>query len=312
MHERVLAVPLIRTSRFTSAERRALQRRAQRGELRPIRPGVLVDPAAITDLLPEEHHLLLVRATAHRIRPPRLLAHRSAALAYGLPLVGAPPDRVELRDPRRSRVETTAYMRTRPVVARAPRGRWAGTPPYSPSTFAGVTVEPLVDVLVDVAATEPLCTALPIIDAALHGRRLFPSMLSEAAEASATAHDKAAIALGMGSALSDSPAESVCRVRFRQLGAPAPVQQHVFTRPGERTAVVDFWFPDQGVVVEVDGRGKYGEGPEAAAAHWQEKQREDFVRSFPEVRTVVRVVWADLVEPERLRVKLLRAGIPCR
>ncbi|WP_316311420.1 hypothetical protein, partial [Clavibacter michiganensis] len=144
----------IRTSHFTSAERRALQRRAQRGELRPIRPGVLVDPAAITDLLPEEHHLLLVRATADRIRPPRLLAHRSAALAYGLPLVGAPPDHVELRDPRRSRVETTAYLRTHPVVARAPRGTWDGTPPYSPSTFAGVTVEPLVDVLLDIAATE--------------------------------------------------------------------------------------------------------------------------------------------------------------
>ena len=116
----------------------------------------------------------------------------------------------------------------------------------------------------------------------------------------------------MGSALSDSPAESLCRVRFRQLGAPEPVQQHVFARPADRTAVVDFWFPDQGVVVEVDGRAKYGEGPEAAAAHWQEKQREDFVRSFPDFRTVVRVVWADLMEPERLRAKLLRAGVPCR
>ncbi|MBP1300477.1 hypothetical protein [Curtobacterium sp. 1310] len=123
---------------------------------------------------------------------------------------------------------------------------------------------------------------------------------------------KAAAALGMGSALSDSPAESVCRVRFRLLGTPEPVQQHVFSRARDRTAVVDFWFPDQGVVVEVDGRAKYGDGADAAAAHWQEKQREDFIRSFPEVRTVVRVVWADLMEPERLRAKLLRAGVPCR
>lgn len=178
--------------------------------------------------------------------------------------------------------------------------------------FAGVAVEPLVDVLLDIAATEPLCTALPIIDAASHGRRVLSSMLSETAGASATARDKAAAALGMGSALSDSPAESVCRVRFRLLGTPEPVQQHVFSRAGDRTAVVDFWFPDQGVVVEVDGRAKYGDGADAAAAHWQEKQREDFIRSFPEVRTVVRVVWADLMEPERLRAKLLRAGVPCR
>ncbi len=312
MHERVLAVPLIRTSCFPSAERRALQRRAQRGELRPIRPGVLVDPASIADLLPEEHHLLVVRATAHRISPSRLLAHRSAALAYGLPLVGAPPDRVELRDPSRTRAETTTYQQVRPLVAHAPRGRWDGTPPYTRSTFAGIAVEPLVDVLLDVAATEPLRTALPCIDAALHDRRVLSEMLTEAAEAAATAPVKAATALRMGSALSDSPAESVCRVCFRQLGAPEPVQQHVFARPGERTAIVDFWFPDHGVVVEVDGRGKYGVGAQASAAHWQEKQREDFVRSFPEVRTVVRVVWADLMEPERLRAKLLRAGVPCR
>lgn len=312
MHERVLAVPLIRTSNFPSAERRALQRRAQRGVLLSIRPGVLVDPASIVQLLAEERHLLLVRATAHRIRPPRLLAHRSAALAYGLPLVGAPPDRVELRDPRRSRAETTAHQRVRPVAVRAARTRWDGTPPYEPSTFAGIAVEPLVDVLVDVAATEPLATALPVIDAALHDRQVLPEMLAEAAATVATAHDKAATALGMGSALSDSPAESVCRVRFVQLGAPVPVQQHVFARSGERTAVVDFWFPDQGVVVEVDGRAKYGEGPDAAAALWQEKQREDFLRSFPEVRTVVRVVWSDLMAPERLRAKLLRAGVPCR
>lgn len=255
---------------------------------------------------------MLVRATAHRIQPPRLLAHRSAALAYGLPLVGAPPDRVELRDPRRSRVETTTYQRVRPTVARAPRGRWEGTPPYTPSRFGGLTVEPLVDVLVDMAVTEPLGAVLPAVDAALHDRRVLPEMLAEAADTVTVARDKAATALGMGSALSDSPAESVCRVRFRLLGTPEPVQQHVFSRAGDRTAVVDFWFPDQGVVVEVDGRAKYGDGADAAAAHWQEKQREDFIRSFPEVRTVVRVVWADLMEPERLRAKLLRAGVPCR
>ncbi len=52
-------------------------------------------------------------------------------------------------------------------------------------------------------------------------------------------------------------------------------------------------------------------GRTTADAHWQEKQREDFVRSFPDVRAVVRLTWADLMDPERVRTKLRRAGIPC-
>ena len=121
----------------------------------------------------------------------------------------------------------------------------------------------------------------------------------------------------MGSALSGSPAESVARVRFRQLRTPEPVQQHEFSRAGAQRAVVDFWFPDQGVVVEVDGRAKYEDpqmlaGISTADAHWREKQREDFVRSFTAVRGFVRLTWADLMDPETVRAKLTQAGIPCR
>ena len=187
-----------------------------------------------------------------------------------------------------------------------------------PVEFAGASVAPVVRTLVDVASTVELLEAVPMIDAALRNRLVLPAMLTEELAArTPRGYDKAAVAVGMGSAASESPAESVCRVRFRQLGVPEPVQQHAFARAGARTAVVDFWFPDQGVVVEVDGRAKYEDaamldGRTTADAHWQEKQREDFVRSFPEVRTVVRVTWADLMDPERLRIKLVRAGVPCR
>ncbi|WP_065963897.1 hypothetical protein [Curtobacterium sp. UCD-KPL2560] len=320
MHERVLSVPLIRTSGFPPAERRSLQRQVRRGTLVAVRPGALVDPADVAGLRPEEQHLLLVRATAPRIVPPLVLSDRSAAAAHGLPFVGPTPDRVEVRDPRRSRTETTARLRVRPVRQRTSTGtdRWSGTPPFRPADFAGVVVEPLVDVLVEVASTEPLLSALPMIDAALHDRRILPEMLvDELRSADWKGHAKVAAAVEMGSAASGSPAESVCRVRFRQLGLAQPVQQHRFVRPGHRDAVVDFWFPDHGVVVEVDGRAKYEDdamlaGRSTAEAHWQEKQREDFVRSFAAVRRVVRVTWADLMDPERLRAALVRAGLPCR
>jgi len=318
MHERVLAVPLIRTSGYPPAERRNLQRQVRRGVLVAVRPGALVDPAAVADLRPEEQHLLLVRATAPRIVPPVALSDRSAAIAHGLPFVGPTPDRVEVRDPRRSRTETTARLRVRPGWRRAGTDRWSGTPPFRPGDFAGVAVEPLVDVLVEVASTEPLLTALPMIDAALRDRRILPEMLEdELRSAECKGRAKAAVAIGMSSAASGSPAESVCRVRFRQFGLSQPVQQHRFVRPGHRDAIVDFWFPDHGVVVEVDGRAKYEDaamlaGRSTADAHWQEKQREDFVRSFAEVRRVVRATWADLMDAERLRAALVRAGLPCR
>ncbi|WP_148286114.1 hypothetical protein [Curtobacterium sp. B8] len=176
----------------------------------------------------------------------------------------------------------------------------------------------LVRTLVDVAAVAPLTTSLPMLDAALHARAVWPEMLEfELARGLREQTARASLAVRAGSALSGSPAESMCRVRFRQLGTPEPVQQHEFRRPGEQTAVVDFWFPVQGVVVEVDGRGKY-EDPDllgastTADAYWREKRREDFVRSFPEVRFVVRLSWSDLMHPERVRQALRRAGVPCR
>ena len=319
MHERVLAIPLIRTGHHPSAERRALQRRVHRGELAVIRPGVLVDPIHLDGLRTDHRHLLLIRATAPSVRQPVALSHRSAAVVHGLPFVGPPPDKVEVVDPRRARGETSAFLRVRAATtATTATDRWAGLPPTMAVTFGGADATSLVRTLIDVASTLPIVEALPMIDAALHERRVLPDMLhAELTSLQPSGHDKATAAVAMGSALSGSPAESICRVRFRQLRTPEPVQQHTFARPGERTAVVDFWFPDQGVVVEVDGRAKYEDaamldGRTTADAHWQEKRREDFIRSFSEVRAVVRLSWPDLMDPERIRAALVRAGIPCR
>lgn len=316
MHERVLAIPLIRTGDHPSAERRSLQRRVHRGDLVAIRPGVLVEPAHLEGLHPEHRHLLLVRATAPSIRPPIVISHRSAAAVHGLPFVGTPPAKVEVSDPRRDRTGTSAFLHVH--AGGLPDGagdRWSGLPPTRTIDLGGTTTTSLVQTLVDVAATALLLDVVPMIDAALHHRRLLPDMLASELETRwRKGHAKAALAIAMGSALSESPAESVCRVRFRQVGAPEPEQQHVFARHGERTAVVDFWFPAQGVVVEVDGRSKYSDDPgrSTADAHWQEKRREDFIRSFPEVRFVVRLSWADLMDPDRVRTALVRAGVPCR
>jgi hypothetical protein len=301
-------VRLIRTTGLPSAERRALERAVHQGELERVRPGVLVQRGALDSLWPEERHHVLVRAASTRLRATDVLSHESACAVLGLPFVGDWPSKVHVLDPTSSTTRVTAWFVRHGVVRNAP-GR----------TFDrnGMLTTTPARTAVDIASSRSLDGAVPVVDHVLRTLQATAEQLAAEVSRVIKGRTRAAVAVGMGSAASGSPAESVCRVRFRQLGVPDPVQQHVFARPGERTAIVDFWFPEHGVVVEVDGRAKYEDdamldGRSTADAHWQEKQREDFVRSFPEVRTVVRVTWADLMNPDRLRMKLHRAGVPCR
>ncbi|WFR66564.1 hypothetical protein P9139_17600 [Curtobacterium flaccumfaciens] len=86
---------------------------------------------------------------------------------------------------------------------------------------------------------------------------------------------------------------------MHDVGLPEPVLQHEFRAGGRLIARVDFWFPDQGVVVEFDGLAKYRDpalrgGRTADEVLVAEKLREDDVRSLPDVRRVVRVTWRDV------------------
>ena len=300
-------VELIRTTGATSAERRALERDDQRGRYERLRPGVLVRPDALDGMHPGEQHHVLVRASAHRLRATDVVSHQSACAVLGLPLIGTAPPKVHLADPTTTHTRVTAWFVRHGAQGRAPAV--LVDQQATPTTTAARTA-------IDVAATRSLLEALPVVDAVLSRRLADREALDAELTSLVFARTKAGIAVGMGSALSGSPAESVCRVRFRELGAPEPVQQHVFARAGSATAIVDFWFPDQGVVVEVDGRAKYEDpvlldGRSTADAHWREKRREDFIRSFPEVRAVLRLSWADLMQPDRVRAALRRAGVPC-
>ncbi|MBF4606869.1 hypothetical protein [Curtobacterium sp. VKM Ac-1393] len=301
-------IDLIRTTGLPGAERRALERDVRRGVLERIRPGVLVRPGALEQLHSGERHHVLVRASLHRIRATDLVSHQSACAVLGLPLVGDVPVKVHLSDPTTTHTRVTAWFVRHGTAAR---------PPNAYIESGGLRTTGWARSAVDVAATRPLLESLPVVDQLLADRRTTPEALAADLELRGSAQTKAGVAIGMGSGLSGSPAESVCRVRFRQIGAPEPVQQHEFRRSDSGAAIVDFWFPEQGVVVEVDGRAKYEdpvmlEGRTTADAHWREKRREDFIRSFPEVRFVVRLSWTDLMQPDRVRAALRRVGVPCR
>lgn len=307
MRSPALDVELIRTGMLPPAERRAAERAAKAGTLQRIRPGVLVAANATQGFRPSDHHLLLIRAALTRIHSGRAISHVSAGILHGLPLVGAQPPKVHLADPGTTHTVVTAWF-VRHGAAERP-------PPVQESPF-GVPVTSVARAVVDSAATLPLHEALPGVDHALRSRSTTADELEFEARRLNKGRSKADLAVRLGSAGSESPAESVCRARFHVLGLRGYEQQHAFDRPGERRTFVDFWFPEHGVVVEVDGRTKYEDpamlaGQTTAQAHWEEKQREDFIRSFREVRGFVRLTWRDLMDTERLRVKLARAGLPC-
>ena len=99
---------------------------------------------------------------------------------------------------------------------------------------------------------------------------------------------------------SQSPGETIARLLLRSLGLGAVETQSEIVHGGQR-AVVDLRVGR--LIVEFDGRSKYGADREFGRDRtpeqllWEEKQREDWLRSLGYV--VVRLTWADLWAPRR-------------
>jgi hypothetical protein len=102
---------------------------------------------------------------------------------------------------------------------------------------------------------------------------------------------------------SESPLESVGRLRFAELELPAPDLQVVLGDAGGPVGRVDFLWEAHRTVAEADGRLKYAGDP---AVLWAEKQREDRLRDAG--FEVVRFTWDDaLRRPAVLGERVRRA-----
>lgn len=183
-------------------------------------------------------------------------------------------------------------------------------------------VEPLGLAVLDTVAEASLREGAVILDAALAGRTQRGHRLTRA-DVGAWEHylrtrprsQRWARAAAFADPASESPGESAARAVIHELGFEVPELQGVFTLPDGSGARVDFVWRGAGVVGEFDGMVKYRRarelsGMSAEAALEAEKRREDALRSMG-VR-VVRLVWEDILHPERMRAKLLAAGVPRR
>ncbi|MGB3256819.1 MAG: hypothetical protein WBA72_02415 [Ornithinimicrobium sp.] len=266
-----------------------LQSAVHVGVLDRVCRGAFVDTAAARTADPETLHRLRLHAIL-RSQPQKLVAsHTSAALAWGLPVSYAYLDRVHV-----ARVE--ARGTTRKYVHHTLHEGYSRD---ASTTAAGIpTVCPAVAVL-GTAFAGGFKPGLVVADAALrHGltsRDELESWMSVLERTPGMAAARAAVAASSPSA--ESPGESLLRFILTHAGLAVIPQFTVRDPAGRFVARVDFLLAELDLVVEFDGAMKYADatGPEALFA---EKRREDDIRRLG--YGVVRVVWADLSDPQRI------------
>lgn len=291
----MIALPplqLARESRALGTDRE-LRRQASMGLVTRIAAGVYVDSAIWMTLDSDARYRTRILAEATRSPDDSQFSHDSAAAMYGLPSIG----------PWSSRLHQLGVSGAGPSPRSAIQRHRVGLDP-NPFSIDGVTVTSLPRTLIDVARTSPFDRAVTMIDYALRGLTAAGERTYkvERADVHTALHEsgtlrglgKAARALAFADGLSGSSAESFCRVQFMAIGLPPPVlQKEIFDERGS-IGYVDFYWPELDLVVEYDGRGKYGEGRNfqrgisSERVLWEEKVREDRIRRV--VRSFSRLI----------------------
>lgn len=124
---------------------------------------------------------------------------------------------------------------------------------------------------------------------------------------------RAASVIEFSSALAGSPGESFARVQFMALGYPPPELQVTFFDDEGFAGEVDFYFRELDLIVEFDGRSKYGplrqhqQGLTLEQILLKEKAREDRLRRL--VRSFARIDWAMTADRRALANHLRPHGL---
>ena len=228
------------------------------------------------------------RAASAHLLVPHVMSHDSAALELGLSVLEAQAQPVHI-------------TRFGVVGTRHEEGITQHKAPHRPEQIVFPEGRPVLHAArtaVDVARCRGFTAGLVTADSAL-AAGVPRSALREVLEhmvcwpGSRTARR----VVEMADAGADSPGETLTREVLVEMGH-VPESQVGLQRDG-RTAWCDLRVGR--LVIEFDGRQKYGVDVADPAALWEEKKREDFVRSLR--LGVSRVVWSDLFGANRNRLK---------
>ncbi len=299
----------VRSSDFIAAglDDRSLRRLRERGRLARVVPGAYVDADLWGRLSDRERYVTRVHSTVSRLQGPVAISHWSAAAVWGFPVPDAWPESVQVVDPRRASSNSIPTLHRRPGIL----------PPDEVVDWEGLLVTTPSRTAADLALVSGFADAVVVFDHCLFTGVLDPAIVRGLFDRRRTARRRrsALAALDFSRAGAASPGESFSRVALASRGFPEPVLQAPFADHRGPIGLVDFWWPERGIVGEFDGDVKYTDprytrGRTAAEVVTEEKRRQARLRAVPGVRDVVRWDYSVARDPDELARRLLAAGLP--
>lgn len=229
---------------------------------------------------------ILARSYAGALPDGCGLSHQSAALLWGLPLTRTNQSKVE------------AIMRGKSLATEKRIIRRRAVDDSDFVIIDGIRVTTVARTLLDVALDHPMDVSVPMIDHALRSGLIDAGAVIGLADGirGRRGAKQARWALALADPARESPAESICAVRFHEHGIEGFEPQISFRIDADGTiARVDFFHRAAQVVVEVNGEIKYSDGDPGAARARQERQREFGLRNLG--HHVFQLGWPDLFRP---------------
>lgn len=257
--------------------------------------------------MPEYRHALVGMALVHTTPGELAVSHSGAAAFLGLPLLGRGHRHTHLTRldgrPGRTRRTFTVHrwdaLGELPLVERPP-----GHAPVVAPVIAAIGV----------AMSQGVTAGVVALDAGLREGAIQRPELEDLAQRMRRwpGIRSLVVAMALADSRAESPLESVARVQITGLGFCVTPQVQLTNADGEFVARVDLMLEELGVVVEVDGQGKYVDaaGHGSMSVVMREKLRESAITDLG--YAVLRVDHAMLVRPEQLRSRLLQAAARSR
>ncbi|MEV7972833.1 hypothetical protein [Cellulomonas sp. NPDC089187] len=276
---------------------RELERRERRGELVRVRRGAY---ARIPRGSPLEQKTAQASARIHAVAAQLsdavTVSHDSAALLWGLPLLGVP-------------TRTHVIQRSRPGGHRDPtvvRHRMA-LEADEQTTLHGVRITTLERTVVDCVCSMSARAGLVVADAALRSGvdwEVIAALLDRRQGRRGIAMARLVWQRADGGA--ESPGETLTRAALLDAGLPAVTTQ-IAVRTRRGTFRIDLGWPDWRVGIEFDGKVKYTSAMagDSVDALFREKQRHDALTEAG--WRLLRVTWDDLRSPPTLAARAVRA-----
>ncbi|NLG56561.1 MAG: hypothetical protein GX542_13100 [Rhodococcus sp.] len=274
-----------------------MRRARKRGQLTSVCAGVYVETSAYDALDAVGQHRLRALAAASKTFNGAALSHVSAVIMHGFDTWNLPLRHIHFVVNRNYGGGTHRHKIVHP----------AAFDTHETVVIDNQLVTSAARTIVDLSRTAGFEEAVVVGDHALRIGAVTPEELQATLDSNSRrcGNPKARRAVSFMSGLSGSAGESRSRVSIHLGRLPAPtLQKAIYDVHGRLIGYVDFFWEEYGVVGEFDGLAKYGmtAGRTPKEMLREEKRREDALREVGLV--VVRWMWEDLGDPERLRRKI--------